>query len=150
MNHGRTDAGGKVSPVGGFLIHGLSHSWIQSGSHLHGRNALGFDPRDIEMIAKIPALFFMLLFAATAHAQQERVDPLQFEALRFGMSLDEARKASPETQWTVVGRQPETERAYAIRGERAVTLAGMEFDLEIGARGLGTRSWILESNAMTR
>jgi hypothetical protein len=45
------------------------------------------------LIAKVRALFFMLVVAATAHAQQEREDRLQFGALRFGMSLDEARTA---------------------------------------------------------
>lgn len=90
-----------------------------------------------------PALFFLLVFAATAHAQQEREDRLRFGALRFGMSLDEARAASPETQWTVVDR-------HVLRGARAVTLAGMGFDLEMGARGLGARSWTLESSATTR
>lgn len=96
------------------------------------------------------ALFFLLVFAATAHAQQEREYRLQFGALRFGMSLDEARAASPETQWTVVDRHAGTGRAYVIRGVRAVTLAGMAFDLELGARGRGARAWTLESNAMTR
>ena len=96
------------------------------------------------------ALVFTLLFAATAYSQQEGEDRLRFGALRFGMSLDEARAASPETQWTVVDRHSETGRAYVIRGARAVTLAGTPFDLEMGSRPLGANIWTLESNATTR
>jgi hypothetical protein len=94
-------------------------------------------------------LFFTLLLTAAAHAQPESQGRLHFGALHFRMSIDEARAALPEVQWTVVDRHSETGRAYVIRGARAVTLAGTDFDLEIGSRS-GALSWILESNATAR
>ncbi|HEX9982928.1 MAG TPA: hypothetical protein VGF69_06675 [Thermoanaerobaculia bacterium] len=98
------------------------------------------------------ALLFTLLLLLTvmAHAQPESQDRLQFGVLRFGMSVDEARAASPEVQWTAVDRHKETGRMYVIRGEGAVTLAGTPFDLELGSRPLGPFSWTLASNAKVR
>lgn len=93
------------------------------------------------------ALFCACLIAPASDAQQNESGRLEFGALRFGMSVDEARVASPETQWTVVDRHAETGRAYVIRGVRAVTLAGMPFDLELGSRRRGALTWTLESEA---
>ncbi|MDQ3281715.1 MAG: hypothetical protein M3Q69_09905 [Acidobacteriota bacterium] len=96
------------------------------------------------------ALLLTLAFASALDAQQQRHERLQLGALHFGMSLDAAREALPQTQWTVTDRHAETGRAYTIRGARAVTIAATEFDLSIGARALGAAYWELAASPIVR
>lgn len=95
------------------------------------------------------ALMSLLLAAASQTLQAADPDRLKFGALRFGMSLDDARAALPDARWTVTDQSSDTHRAYAIKFDHAVTLADVTFDAQIGSRYIGATDWKLEANDAT-
>jgi hypothetical protein len=88
----------------------------------------------------------LLLTAAWPTSSSAAPERLEFGSLRFGMSLDEARAALPDTHWSVIDQNYDTHRVYTIKGDRVVTIADVTFDAQLGSRYLGAALWKLETH----
>lgn len=95
-------------------------------------------------------LFFVALTALVGFIGVSEAQPgfprIQFGPFWFGMSVGQARQASPMTQWTEDRVSPRTNRPFAIRADDAITIAGERYAVTVvdsyhGAATLAISRW---------
>ena len=92
------------------------------------------------MARKSILAFAALALALAGAATAQEAKPLSVGPLRFDMSLAEIKAAAPATTWEDLKFTTHAKRLVETRGQNAVTLAGMAFDV-IAFDSYGTRDW---------
>ncbi|MFO1227796.1 hypothetical protein [Roseateles sp.] len=97
---------------------------------------------------RITPFLFPLLLSSAAIAQPAGDDPWKFGALRFGMSTQEARAATPGVEWKVLAGAPSPGIAYEIKASQLLELGGLRHDVRVGSRYGGTHHWEISTAAV--